>query len=153
MRWRTNIEFIGAPFITKRQLNNVIKRMFHEVGIYWHDNFRTRHFSQRAWSLYNYTPRAPSYWWRKPKKLPLVFTGQSLQQSENAVIRSTFKAVHVAMPTRKLNYKSPGQKVNMAHELRQIAPSEHKKLERVMGSALRKHFRSQRNRVRIRIGG
>lgn len=153
MKWSTSVQFIGAPFITKRQLNNIIKRMFHEVGVYWHQNFRRRHFTQQAWSLYNYTPRSPRYWWRKPLKLPLVFSGESRDVSENAVIRSTYKAVHVAMPTRKLNLRSANQRVDMADELRQIAPVEHRKLEKVMGMALRKHFRSQRNRVRIRIGG
>lgn len=158
MKWKVQITMVGVTAMGKRDINNFVKMGFNDVGVYWHDKFLKRHFTGAAFRLYGYTERSRKYWFRKLKKtgmaLPLVYSGESrLSAKEFATIRPTHKAVKISMPARKLNLKSPGQRVDMADELRRIAPSEYKTLEGVMARSLRSRFRAAKKRVKVTIGG
>lgn len=157
MLWRVQVNVEGAAGMTKTEVNNAVRVGFHQVGVYWHQNFRKKHFSAVAFTEYGYQARSKKYWYRKLKKtgqaLPLVFTGKSRARSESATISETVKQVKVAMDLPTLNLRPKGGRINMAEEMRTISPREHEQLEKVMAASLRDTFRSQRNRIKIVIGG
>lgn len=157
MRMKIDISMTGVTAMGKREVNNVVKLAFNGAGVYWHRQFAKRHFTGAAWNLYDYTPRRRPYWRRKLRQLkhqlPLVWSGESrLMATRFATVRATHKEARVAMPAYKLNFKSPGQRVDMAKELRTIASSEYTALEGVMEKSITRELRSSKKSARIRIG-
>lgn len=74
-----------SPKIAKRELNNINKGTMQDVGEYWHNHFREKHFTTAGAREYGYAPRARGYMIAKAKKkghqLPLVWTGVSRLRS------------------------------------------------------------------------
>ncbi len=149
---RIVLEITGTAALGRREVNNIVKLCWHDVGLHWHQKFRPRHFSAAAWSLYRYKPRSRRYWFRKMKKtgqgLPLVFSGESRRLSQNAQITSTFKGVRIAMTVGKMTFRP-----QLVDELKQINEQEYRELEGVMGKSLERELNQSRHKVRVVIGG
>lgn len=160
MKIQIKLTYSGMPAQTVREMQRHVQDAWHDVGVYWHDRFRPRHFTAAAWTLYDYTPRSKKYWWRKLKKtgqaLPLVFTGEARSMSKSATITATPHGVRIAMPVQKLNFKpkTKGKKPpNMADELTQINSQEFDTLKGVLVKSIRRELRAAGKRVRVNIGG
>lgn len=131
---KSNIAAAGFAGITKRELNKVLKDAWEAAGKFWHQWYRPRHFTVRAYSLYGATARASGYVKRKRKKLghnrPLVFTGVSEDLSRARTVRASFRGVNVSMSMPTLNFRPKGGRINMREEMAVIADEEMATIER-----------------------
>ena len=166
------INFRGPhPGMGKREWNNLVREMFHHLGIIWHKDFRAKHFTRRGASEYGYAPRSGergnippqgfhrSYTGQKLKRFghtrPLVFTGESERATRQRDIRATATSkrakVRVHLHAPKLNFRNPKSKTNPGEEVRTISRKEARALTRGGAKNLSASLRRYRKTTRKKL--
>ncbi len=124
----------GLEAAKESDVKRWVKSAFFDMGAEWHKKYRRPHFSQRAYSKYNYTPRSRTYNRFKKKHLghtiPLVKTGTSRRLSESHKVVATPEGSRVTMPVRVFNFKTKKSKVDKRKEFTTVAADEKQKLDR-----------------------
>lgn len=123
----------GLWGLNKSDLQAIGRNAIEAAGLYWHANFKKRHFQLEAFEMYGYSPRSPAWEAEKARihpeagGRPLVFSGESeqLAMAQNRVKATArnFETYHadvtVSAPT--LNFH--------ADEMTLITPEENAALE------------------------
>ena len=138
------VETGATPGILSREMQRIRRLTFHEMGTVWHATMRPKHFTHAGAREYGYEPRkgqpgsgSPvkgergyygTYTGRKELKkrhtLPLVYSGQSRILASIGTVVSTFKGCRVKMPTRALNFRPHGGRINLRDEMTRISERE-----------------------------
>lgn len=139
---KTNGTGAGIP---KRQLNQMLRSGFEELGVKWHREYRPLHFTNQASTRYNYQPRQGergsnvpfrsknrlSYTARKLRNYghtkPLVLTGESEQLTRIRNVTATSKGCRVRMNAPTLNFRP-----HMREELTRMIDSEREALTKTL---------------------
>ena len=86
--------------------------------------------------------------------LPLVYTGELRDKSDQGHIRATSTSGKYVMPgARKANWRAKGSDVHMADELTKVIPSEKRAMVRAMDREMVKRLRGAKNMIQRTIGG
>lgn len=156
-----------TPKITKTQHNEIMSYVLGQVAANHHMKYMWMHFRRDTARRYNYKPRNgeglsgaafyKSYTGQKLKKKghmnPLVFSGVSETLAKIRDVRATRSAAVLVQHARGLNRRNPKSDINMAEEIRTVAPSEMKEAYRLSGSLLRKRYREITATQTTRVGG
>lgn len=111
----------AVPGVLKRELNRLLKQAWETLGIYWHANFREKHFTHAGATEYQYDKRQGedrsqggkgffrTYTGRKLRRfghtLPLVWSGASRTRSRIRDVRATRAGVRVVINAPTLNFR------------------------------------------------
>jgi len=141
----------GSQNMRQREWNNVVREAWRQVGLYWVNTYRPKHFTVAGAKEYGYDPRKGergnlgpkgfkrSYTGRKLAKWghtrPLVWSGRSEQATRAARIHATAtrnkSGVEIFMNAPTLNLKNPHSQINMRAEMTRISPRETVELVRL----------------------
>lgn len=122
-----------SPKIAKSKQREINKDVMEEVGEYWHDHFRAKHFTREGAAEYGYKPRSKGYMVKKAKlkghQDPLVFSGMSRALSAIKDVRpfspSAERAyVRVVLHTPALNLIPTGGTINLREEMERVSATE-----------------------------
>jgi len=118
-----------TPGVMRREQNAVSKAAWQNVGWYWGEALREKHFTEAGASEYGYRDRTEEYEGAKERawghRDPLVWTGESKEESENYRVRSTKDGATVALSMPALNFSNRG------HEMKSISDQEARELATV----------------------
>lgn len=146
-----NYRIDGLEAAKTRDVKNWVKSAFADMAREWHKKYRTTHFTQRAYTKYNYTPRSRRYNRLKKRNLghtlPLVLSGTSRRLSGTKRIFATYKGSRVTMPVRVFNFKTKGSRVDKRKEFTTVASDEKRKLDRRAEFRLEEDIRKFRKTV------
>ena len=158
-------KYTGAvPGHMKSEMNPIKRIAFQQMGVYWHSQFRPKHFTQRGATEYGYKPRAgqrgnerptfrSSYTGQKLRRFghtrPLVYTGLSERLSRERKVRSTSKGVRVLLPPG-FNRRQSQSDINMREELTTIKHlgSEYNQLVRLFDRIVGRELKASRKTTR-----
>lgn len=151
-----DVKLNGIEALTKKQVNDAMKRAMGALGLHWRRKFLPLHFGNAASTRYGYTPRSGergsgrrfyrSYTARKLRFLghtrPLEFTGDGKRQALNGLrtVYPTRDKVRIPLP-RKFNFRNKKSKVRMADEIRAVTDGEVKELETFLVAQIEREFR------------
>lgn len=125
----------ATPGVLRKEFNAMIKAAFKSAGELWVEDYRPRHFQARAFTDYPsvYIRRKgqrlargsraykSSYTGRKERTkghtLPLVYSGDSEERTEQARVVASSKGVRVRMNSPALNFRHPKSRINPRAEL------------------------------------
>ena len=155
------IREIGAtPWLMKRELPQILKRVWEEIGNHWHRQMRPKHFTHAGAREYGYTPRKGekdaasskgfrrSYSGRKLRKfghtLPLVYTGESRDITARRDVRPTRHGVRIVMAANKLNYKNPYTAIDKRDEMTRVSPEDTRTLAAMFNRWLNQSLRAMK---------
>jgi hypothetical protein len=140
----------------KRVYNNeILKPAWDWLGRHFHQRYLPLRFTVAGGNRLRYTPRSGqrtgkrgTYMDWKRRKLghvdPLVKGGESRGLAKIRDVRATSKGVRIVNHARKLNFRNPKSRIDMAEEVRSISWQEGReltrKLDEVIGHRL-KRFR------------
>jgi len=133
-----------TPKLLKRELNNCHRDAAANMGEFWHERYRPKHFTNAASTEYGYTPRQGergrpfgkgfdrSYTGHKLKlhnhSRPLVFSGESQRRTETMDVRATAKKgeafVRVVLHAPALNFRYSGSPIDMRDEMTAVSQRE-----------------------------
>jgi len=148
----------ATPDIAKRAFNNIKKRAYKSVGLFWHaSGMKSEHFTDRGRRKHKYTPRKgerlarssqafkKSYSGRKLKKyghlLPLVYSGVSRALAlSGRRVTATSKGMRAIVSAPGLNRKHPNSKVDMRDEVTRVTPEEERTLVKLMDDRITRGF-------------
>lgn len=151
-----DVKLTGVESLTKKQVNDAMKRAMYALGLRWRRRYLPLHFGNAASTRYGYTPRAgergsgrgfsKSYTARKLRFLghtrPLEFTGEGKRQALNGerLVYATRDKVRMPLP-RKFNFRNRKSKVRMADEIRAVTAGEVKELEAFLVAQIEREFK------------
>lgn len=132
-----------TPRLLKRVLNDCHRDAAANMGSFWHERFREKHFTNAASSEYGYHPRqgergrpskkfSSSYTGRKLREKghtrPLVYTGESERRTRQLDVRATAKRgearVRVVLHAPALNFRYAGSPIDMRDEVTTVSQRE-----------------------------
>ena len=138
-------------------------------GVLWIRQFRPKHFTVAGAVEYQYSPRKgqdlprntrefwKSYFGQKLQKKkharPLVFSGELERETKRGSVHPTSKGMKVKMRARKANWRHPNSEIDMASEVRRVAPGEARKMVREKERAMTKKLREVRTVIQKTVGG
>jgi len=133
-----------TPRLALRKLKEINKVVGEEVGSYWHDHFRAKHFTQAGAREYGYEKRNVRYMIKKARKWghrdPLVWSGLSRMLSKIKDIKTTSTSararVRVVLHTPTLNFIPSGGHINMRDEMTRVSRPEIEKLAEVAADSI-----------------
>lgn len=139
----------GGPF-SRRAVNKILERIYRRLIRHWHANFRPKHFTMAAKSEYGYAARQAKYEKRKRRQkkhnLPLVWSGESRDNSKTFRVVSNSKGARCVMPTlRTFNFRGNGSQINMREEFTRTSKLEIFEYNRIATGMLDKHFKDAGN--------
>lgn len=133
-----------TPKISKQEQRKINRVVLAEIGEYWHDHFRAKHFTREGAAEYNYAPRSKGYMIRKAKvkghQDPLVYSGMSRALAAIKDVRpfspSADRAyVHVVIHAPTLNLIPTGGTINLREEMERVSQGELAVLSGVLARA------------------
>ena len=122
-----------TPAISKREQQKVNRAVMQEVGEYWHDHFRAKHFTREGAAEYGYAPRSKGYMLKKARvkghQDPLVYSGMSRALAAIQDVRpfspSAQRAyVHIVIHAPTLNLIPTGGTINLREEMERVSQAE-----------------------------
>ncbi len=150
----------ATPKGLSRELPRIIKDALYAMGLYWHDNFRAKHFLPSGAKEYGYTPRkgegmstATKGFWRsymgrklrmKHHQNPLTWSGESRERTRIRDVRATRNQVRIVLHANALNWKNPNSSVEMWWEMTTISAGEQKVLAEVFRQKIMEGIRGIR---------
>jgi len=158
-----------TPKAARKELNSILRKGFHLMGVYWHRFFRGKHFTEAGGRQYRYKKRRPSYVARKRRLQkhndPLVWSGRSRMLSRVRRVRATATGgirsgqrlrgrVRVTMPVRTLNLRPKGGRINLRDELTRVSAPEARRLAALFARYLTSRLKAMRTKTtkeRLRI--
>lgn len=156
MNFKAMIVRPGLWGLSRKDLQNIGRSAIEAAGLYWHANFKAKHFQLEAFERYGYKPRSKAWEAEKARVhpeangRPLVFSGESeqLAMAQNRVKATaknfeTYSAeVTVSAPT--LNYHAEEMTATTDAELEAIATEFARVFELGMVAAAQEHGTSAR---------
>lgn len=128
-----------------------VKAGWARMAAEWHKKYRRVHFTQRAYTKYNYTPRSKRYNRLKKKHLghtlPLVRTGTSRNLSESKTVFATHRGSRVTMPIRIFNRRPKNSAVNMRDEFTRVINDEQNDLEQIAVRQIERDTQSFKTKI------
>jgi hypothetical protein len=154
------IETGPTPKLMARERNNVNREVMRDLGNYWHDNFRAKHFTREGAFEYGYALRSRGYMIRKAKvkghQDPLVWSGLSRELSRIKDIRPTatsaLSKVRVILHTPALNFIPKGGNINLRDEMTRVSEREITTLGEVVLNSAAKRYNALTGSTTTRIG-
>ena len=160
------IRYTGAtPKLAKRVLRQVTKTAFLNVGIFWHKQFRPKHFTKAGAREYGYEPRKGesgnphrrgfrrSYTGIKLRRFghtrPLVWTGESQRLTQLRDVRATSKGVRIVLRAPTFNRRSKHSRIDMRAELTTVSARETKQIVRLFGRLVERQLNALRDRETV----
>lgn len=148
---------VGAtPRRMSREMGRIQRESLEQVGIYWHQNFRAKHFKPSGAKEYGYTKRKGeglpsqskefrrSYMGRKLRQRghqkPLTWSGETEQRTQIRDVRATRNKVRIVIHAPALNFRSAGSQINMREEMTTVSPAEQQVLTDVFQEEMQKRL-------------
>lgn len=149
--------------ISQRAWNKLARESWQEVGHWWHETIRPKHFTAEGKAEYQYAPRSGersgsggkafwrSYTGRKLRSkghtLPLVFTGELRARSAVARIQtfatSSGAGVRIFLPqAQKANFRNKHSSIDMRDELTRVSLREADEAARRYDEAMERRLRA-----------
>lgn len=149
-----------TPRLAKKAINDIARETVREMGAYWHDHFREKHFTQAGAREYGYATRQRGYMIAKARihhhQNPLEFTGLSHALSKIKDIRATATSkeakVRVVLHTPALNFIPRGGSINMRDEMTRISRDEAEQLARIAGQSQERQYNALNQTTTTTIG-
>lgn len=124
--------------LTRRELSAAAKAVYAAMGVFWHANFRKKHFTRAGAREYGYAERETwspgrrsferSYTGRKLARyghtLPLVKSGESMRLTRIRDVRSTSKGGRVVLHARTFNRRNKFSQIDMRAEMTAVSAAE-----------------------------
>lgn len=138
-----------TPKLALKKLREINVVTMTELGNYWHDNFRDKHFTPAGAREYGYAPRNVAYMIKKAKKWghrnPLEWSGKSRALSRIKDIRTAGTTaargrVRVVLHMPALNFIPKGGSINMNDEMTRVSQAEIQKLGEIAADSLDRQF-------------
>ncbi len=149
-----------TPKLLRRELNNCHRDAAANMGEFWHERFRAKHFTNAGATEYGYTPRQgergrpsgkfrSSYTGRKLTKFghtrPLVYTGESERRTRQLDVRATAKRgearVRVVLHAPALNFRYSGSPIDMRYEMTTVSQRESEAIAEETATFLKYRYR------------
>jgi hypothetical protein len=134
----------ATPRVLMREQNNIAREVATGVGVYWHENFLEKHFTQAGAAEYGYAPRdgdrlrpnakgfRSSYQGRKLRKYghtrPLFKTGRSRELLKIPRLRVTsvrgVATLRILLAAPAFNFSKSDWKVDMRKDITAVSRRE-----------------------------
>ena len=145
-----------TPGLLKRAFNAMKQKCFLAAGIFWHKEFRVKHFTKSGATEYGYTPRKTSgkygfkssYTGRKLREKghtkPLVWSGESMALTRMRDVRATSKRGRVVIRAPRFNTQPKNSTIDMRYEMTRVTEREAVQMIRVYDHSLDSQLRAFR---------